>query len=57
MKTIEECRKILGVSVKEYTDEQLESIINFLYKIAGTNIEYIKQQLKKQKLKKDKENE
>jgi len=46
MKTLEQCRKILGVSAKEYTDEELYKIRDFLYIIALLNSQYIKQNLK-----------
>ena len=46
IKTLEQCRKILGVSAKEYTDEQLYKIRDFLYTIALLNTQYIKQNLK-----------
>jgi uncharacterized protein YpuA (DUF1002 family) len=52
MLSLNQCRKILEKTAKEFTDEQLQAIINFLYKLAGTNIEYIKEQLNKIKQKK-----
>ena len=46
MITIEECKKILGVSAKEYTEEQLKSIRDFFYKLAQINFDFLKQKFR-----------
>lgn len=41
MKTIAECRKILGKKYKDYTDEQIRNIRDFLSEMVEINVKII----------------
>jgi hypothetical protein len=47
MLSLEECKKKLHNNEKKYTDEEVQAIREFLYKLGYLNIEYIKSKIKK----------
>lgn len=47
MLTIAECRKILGIKYKHYTDKQIEMIRELLYSFAKMDIKQIMNQHKR----------
>lgn len=41
--SIQQCRKMLGEKYKNYTDEQIQQILDFMYRFAEYNVQIINQ--------------
>ncbi|MBU0489889.1 MAG: hypothetical protein KKA07_08245 [Bacteroidetes bacterium] len=45
MLTLNQCKDILKETGKKYSDEQVQAIRDFFYKMASINVQYIKEKL------------